>query len=201
MYDKIGKKIPLVGHVCYADACETYKVLYVPDDPVNYSFDDSCGMSDAKEVFRQERFWDPGQMVWRMKGGEELPVDLETEHEFSFFTQANLILKMNDIGFAKFDLSRLTDNKYIDYVEILGQKWIDNHFHIIFKYSHQSNPGSYGYGNCGSGIEEFLGYIKVDKNFDVAAFKTIQTHSCIESKDTEVIYDIDKPELGIREEN
>ena len=202
MYDKVGKKIPLVGHICYADACKSFLELYVPEEPINYSFDENCNLLGAKEVFRQERGWDSKTFEWQMKEGQKYPVHLQPVHVFDWSTKAHVTLTINAVHIETYNVSELAQNKYIEDIEILGEKSVDNKFHLLFKYSHQSNPGSYGFGMCGAGIEEFIGHMVVDSDFEVVSFKKIQLHSCIESFDNDdVFFDANRPELGIREQN
>lgn len=199
MYDKIGKKIPIVGHVCYADACESYLKIFVPEDPVNYSFDENCNLSGAKEVFEQKIGSDI--LEWQSKGGPKYPVQLTTAHAIDFSTKASLILKINGIDVGNYDLNKLAKNDYIETIELLTYKRDDNKFHLIFKYAHQSNPGSYGYGMCGAGSEEFIGHLTINSQLEVDSFYSIQTHSCIESYEVEVMYDVNQPELGVKRKN
>jgi len=197
MYDKVGKKIPLVGHFCNADACESYIKIYVPNDPVNYTFDDNCALIDAKEIFTQDKDMAPYGMEWQLNGGERLPVRLETKHKFKWTTKASLVLMINNIEIKTFNLSYLTQNELIENINILAKRKVGNSFHLILEFSHQSNPGSYGYGMCGAGVEKYLSYLKINNTFDIEKIETIQTYSCIESKEIEVDYNQNHPEQGI----
>ncbi len=201
MYDKIGKKIPLIGNVCYADACESYLKLFVPENPIDYSFNENCDLINAKEAFIQKKGWSANKMEWNMKTGNTYPVFIEVEHKFSWVTTASLILKINDIELRSFDLSKLANNEYIEQINILAQKRVGDNYHIIFNYLHQSNPGSNGHGICGAGIEEFIGYVIVNNEFEVESFKSIQTLSCINSFETEVIFNSEYPENGIEKKD
>ena len=202
MYDKIGKKIPLVGHVCYADVCESLLELFVPENPIDYTFDEDCSLIGAKEVIRQKNGWASNRYEWQMKDAQSYPVYLEPTHAFSWSTQATLLLKINNIEIESFNLTELTENEYIENIEILGEKRVEDKFHLLFKYSHQSNPGSYGFGMCGAGVEEFVGHMAINSNFEVASFEKIQTRSCINSSDNvEVFFDVSHPELGLKRQN
>lgn len=195
-YQKIGKKIPLVGHTCYADACETSLELFVPNDPIDYEFDENCNMSNFKEKFTIM----PGsdQMTWTLLGKEPVPVELDAIHTFSWKTDATLSLSINEQNIAIFDLNKIAKNEYIEQIDIIAQKRVNKLFHVIIKYSHQSNPGSFGHGACGAGIEEYIGYLKIDQNFSLIKFDQIQSQSCINSiYEAEINYDIQRPELGI----
>jgi len=201
MYDKIGKKIPLIGNVCYADACESYLKLFVPENLFDYLFDENFNLVDAKEVFIQKKGWSSNKMEWSMKSGSKLPVFIEVEHSFSWTTKAKLILEINNVKLEDIDLSKLANNEYIEDVDILAQKRVGDNFYVIFNYSHQSNPGSHGHGMCGAGYEEFIGYMIVNKRFEVENFESIQIHSCINSFEKEVIFNAEYPENGIKEKN
>lgn len=201
MYDRIGKKIPIVGHYCYSDPCESYKMLFVPQDPIDYIFDENCNIKDAKEIFRQERRWAPNHMEWQMNDGVKYLVSLEVIHESTWKTKAYITLKINNIDIETFDLTKQTQNDYIENIDVLGKKRVDDDFHLILSYSHQSNPGSRGYGMCGAGFEKFLSYIKINNNFEIETFEKIQTYSCISFIETEVTFDIDNPELGFQIKN
>ena len=196
-YDRVGKKIPLVGHVCYADMCETSMKLFVPNDPIEYQFDSDCDVINAKETFYTPQ--GTSNMVWQMSNGKSLPVKLESTHPYDWKTKAIITLQINGLQISSFDLTSLTKNEYIENVKILSQKRTNGSIHLIFEYYHQSNPGSFGHGMCGAGIEDFIGYLKVNKDFDIEQFDQIQTRSCTKSIDysDRVIFDKENPELGI----
>lgn len=196
MYDKVGVKIPLVGHVCYADICDNVLELFAPEDPVDYAFDENCKIIGAKEVFRQNA--DSHLFEWQMKNGEKYPVELTPVHKSSFVTNANLLLKINNIEIESFNINKLAENDWIDSMEILASKRVNDKFHLIFKFSHQSNPGSFGFGMCGAGTEDFVAHMVVNNEFKAESFSKIQVASCVNSfDDVEVAYDPEHPELGI----
>ncbi|WP_151998426.1 MULTISPECIES: hypothetical protein [unclassified Imperialibacter] len=197
MYQKVGKKIPLIGHSCYADACETRLKLFVPEDFTNYALDENCDLPNAKEVFTIQ----PGQsqMFWQMGKGEPLPVQLEDVHPFSFTSKARILLLMQGIEMASFNLNELSQKELIEGVKILAQKSINGSFHLIIDYSHQSNPGSGGHGSCGAGVEVYAAYIKIAQDLTVETFDQIQVESCLSNENNvDVEYDVNHPELGIR---
>lgn len=124
---------------------------------------------------------------------------METKHPYNWKTKAIITLEINNHEIANFDLTSLTKNEFIEKVKIIAQKRVNQSFHLILEYYHQSNPGSFGYGMCGAGIEEFIGYLKVNQDFDIEQFDQIQTLSCINSIDLtdQIIFDKENPELGI----
>ncbi|MDC1106103.1 hypothetical protein OAT16_05315 [Prolixibacteraceae bacterium] len=199
MYNKIGKKIPLVGNSCYADACDIQLRLFVPEDPTDYHFDEKCNLIGAKESFVQQNGWKTDSMVWRMGKGKYYPVSLQTTHAFDWNTQAYLELEINEIGIKTVDLNTLTHKQSIEKITILSQKKVENQFHVIFSYSELSNPYADGRGHCGGGIELHIGHITLNKSYEVVKFNSIYKSSCINSFDKEVIYDKAHPEEGIKE--
>ncbi|NMM47616.1 hypothetical protein [Marinigracilibium pacificum] len=200
MYTKIGTKIPLVGHVCYSDACESYKELFVPSDPIDYSFDNECEMIDYKEKFTQQK--GAKNFTWNQKGGKTYPVNLNVTHEFSWLTKATLGFKINNLTIAEFNLTELSENKYIEWVKIIAQKRVAGKYYLLFEYSQQSNPGSYGYGVCGAGIEQYVAHLIINENFEIESFDKVLHSSCINDiYDNELPYNIEKPELGLINQN
>lgn len=101
--------------------------------------------------------------------------------------------------FFSFNLSNATENKYIDAVNVLSSKVFDNNFYLIFSFEHMSNPGSIGLGNCGAGVEEYLGFLHINESFEVVDFNYYLTESCGHFIEQEYYYDKEFPENGIKE--
>ena len=197
-YDNIGKKIPLVGHVCYADMCENSMKLFVPENIFNYSFDENCDVINAREAFTTPQ--GKSAMTWQIAEKERLSVELNVKEEFTWETKAYLEVFVNNIEMVSINFSEIAKNDYIESIEVIAEKVVNNNLHLIIRYSHQSNPGSFGGGNCGAGIEEFISYVKIDENFNPLNFHEIQSSSCIYNiYDKETEYDLSKPQDGIRD--
>ncbi len=198
-YNNAEKKVPLVGFACYDDACNHFLELFVPQDPIKYSFDKNCRLLKAKETFRQESSWQAGTFEWQTNDGQKHSINLKPVHTFSWATNATILFNINGVEIETFNLNALAKNDYIESIEIVGEKRVDNKFHLLLKYSHQSKPGSYGNGMCGNGIEEFIAHLVVDNDFEVEAFESQQLRSCIYNiYNAEVFFDVNQPELGIR---
>ncbi|MEQ8553905.1 MAG: hypothetical protein RIC06_08440 [Cyclobacteriaceae bacterium] len=200
MYKKIGKKIPLVGSVCYADPCEKFQELFVPADPINYTFNDKCDIIEFKEKFTQNR----GDKVfyWKQNGGNTYPVTLNVTHEFSWKTSALLHFQINGLTITDINLTQLSQNEYIEGIKLIAQKAVSGQYHILLEYYHQSNPGSFGHGACGAGLEEYIAYLILNRNFEIESFEKTLYRSCINNIfSDEKPYDLERPELGITNKN
>ncbi|MEL6560902.1 MAG: hypothetical protein AAFQ94_22090 [Bacteroidota bacterium] len=198
-YKKIGKRIPLIGQMSSGDSNEEFLTLYVATDPVNNEFHNSCKIDDFREVFRVEACCEVQNMTWQLKGKAPVPVELEFTHEYQFVSQAILHFKIGGVEINKFDISAITELDYIDYVDVLGEKEIGGIYHAIIGFGHNSRPGSRGMGMCGAGVEGYIGYLKLSKDFELAEFRFLQDESCFKDlEDTYVAYDKENPEEGIR---
>lgn len=196
-YGSDSKK-PLVGFICNT-VCSNFLQLYTPEDPISYTFDDNCNIPKAKEVFRQEQNWNDGRFVWQTSNGQKRNLWLEPVHTFSWVTNAQLLFYINGIELKTFSLNQLTNNDYIENIDILGEKRVDNKFYLLLRYSHQSKPGSYGQGMCGNGIEEYIAYLEVDADLKVTAFQKEQLNSCLyDIENDNILFDAKHPEHGIR---
>ena len=198
-YDKIGKRIPLIGQMSSGNPEEEYLTLYVAEDPVNNGFHDSCQLGDFKEVFRVAACCEFKNMTWEQKGKEPVPVELEITHEDRFSSQAIVHFKIGGVEINDFDISAITKLDYIDYLDVLSKKEIDGIYHAIIGFGHSSRPGSRGYGMCGAGVEGYIGYMKLSEDFELAEFKFLQDESCFKDlENSYVAYDKENPEKGIR---
>ncbi|WMN11606.1 hypothetical protein QYS49_38995 [Marivirga salinae] len=196
MYKKIGKKIPLVGSVCYTDQCESSKELFVPSDPINYSFTDKCQINEFKEQFIQQK--GDQDFLWKQKDGDTYPVKMNIKHEFSWKTTAILKFQINDLTISEINLTQLSKNDYIERIKTISQKRASGKFHILIQYSHQSNPGSYGHGSCGAGLEEYAAHLTINESFEIESFDKLLYRSCINNIfEIKAPYDVEKPELGL----
>ena len=189
---------PLVGFICDT-ACSNFLILYVPEDPISYTFDDDCNIPNAKEIFRQKQNWNDGRFVWQMSNGQKQNLQLEPVHAFSWVTNAQISFYINGIELKTFSLNQLADNDYIENINILGEKRVDNKFYLLLKYSHQSKPVSYGQGMCGNGIEEYIAHLVIGEDFRVISFEKNRLQSCLlDLNDDDILFDINHPELGIK---
>lgn len=188
-----GSRKPLMGFICDM-ACSEFLMLYAPEDPISYMFDDDCNLPKAKEIFRQEQNWNDDRFVWQMSNGQKQNLQLEPVHAFSWVTNAQFSLYINGIELNTFSLNQLADNDYIENINILGEKRVDNNFYLLLKYSHQSKPGSYGQGMCGNGIEEYIAHLVVGVDFRVLSFEKNRLQSCLlDLNDNDILFDIDHP--------
>jgi hypothetical protein len=92
-------------------------------------------------------------------------------------------------------------NHCIDEIKILASKAIGNDFYSIFSFSHPSVLGSNGFGHCGAGYEQYLGWLHVGSTLEVKNFKYYHTESCISSFEEKYEFDMNFPEKGIHEKN
>ena len=198
-YKKVGKRIPLIGKMSSGDLEEEFLTLYVAADPVNNEFHDSCRIDDFREVFKVSSCCEVQNMTWQLKGKAPVPVELEFTHEYQFNSQAIVDFKIGGVEINQFDISAITELEYIDYIDVLGEKEINGVYHAIIGFGHNSRPGSRGMGMCGAGVEGYIGYLKLSKDFELAEFQFLQDESCFKDlEDTYVAFDKEKPESGIR---
>lgn len=199
-YDKIGKRIPLVGQIANDDSSDEFVTLYVPENPAQYEFNNDCQLTAYREVFRAKACCGFEKMTWQIKGKNTLPVNLKLVHDYSYDTKTEINFFINKIRMKTIDVSAKTGIAYIDYIDVLGQKEIDGEFYLIFQFGHSTNPGSRGYGMCGAGMEGYIGFLKLAEDFEVAEFKYIQNESCLRDlEEVDVAYDVENPERGIRQ--
>jgi len=134
----------------------------------------------------------------RQKGGDTYPVRLNVKHEFSWKTTATLKFQINDLTISEINLTQLSKNDYIEGIKIISQKRVSGKFHILMQYSHQSNPGSYGHGSCGAGLEEYAAHLIINESFEIESFDKLLYRSCINNIfKNKAPYNIEKPELGL----
>lgn len=199
-YEKVRKKIPLIGSMKYDDP-EYFVKLYVPANPLDTIDGKTCSVKGFKEEFLAENCCSIKEMKWRMADKEVfLPVDLEERHNFSWATDATITLKIEKLEFTEINLTSLTGIEYIQSIEILTAKEIGNEFYAIIQFGHMTNPGSSGSGHCGAGYEKFIGFIKIDDSLELDKFEFHQTESCLNYIPEDLYsFDKDNPENGIKE--
>jgi hypothetical protein len=210
-YNNRKIKLPLIGAQKYydMDGVSQYKTtLYVPTNILKDDIrENACDLEKFNEIFVSDDSL--GSMHWKTgKHQSFLPVKLKEICRPSPETKAFILLYIRDIEMVSFNL---TDNlkglkdtyndfdgdyNYIDQIEIKSSKEIDNDFYLIFSFSQPSVPGSNGFGHCGAGYEEYLGFLHIS-SFEVKEFKYAQTFSCFGGISTEYTFDTDVPEKGI----
>ena len=211
-YNNRKIKLPLIGSETYygLDGADEYKItLYVPTNILKDSIRENiCDLEKFNEIFVADDSFE--LMQWRTsKNKSFLPVKLKEIRRPSSETKAFILLYIRDVEMFSFDL---TDNlkglmdaynnfdcdydcNYIDEIEIKSSKAIGNDFYLIFSFSQPSSPSSQGHGHCGSGYEEFLGFLHIS-SFKVKEFKYVQTYSCFQILE-EYTFDANAPEKGI----
>ena len=199
-------KIPLIGSEKYYDinGVSAYKItLYAPTNIL----EDDCGVEKFNEIFVSDISFE--SMQWKTSKSESfLPVKLKKIRRPLLETNAFILLYIRNIEMISFNL---TDNlkglrdtyndfygnhNYIDQIDIKSSKEIDNDFYLIFSFSQPSVPNSNGFGQCGAGYEEYLGFLHIS-SFEVKEFKYAQTFSCFRGILEEYTFDADAPEKGI----
>jgi len=191
-----GLKTPLMGF-SIDEICNNSLTLYVPQKRSEAFVDEHCKPLNTKESFEQlpKR---PGILLWNKANGEKEKIKLQQVHPFSWNTQAQIALHANGLLLKTVDLSALSKNTFIEQVEIIGKKHINNQFHVLLKYAHRSKHGSYGRGMCANGIEEFIAHLVVNQDCKVALFEQERFNSCLFQLDGDTVnYDPKHPELGI----
>lgn len=208
-YNNIKAKIPLVGYFNWGDSfewrnkrenTEYHRVeLFVPQ---NYLEDtliqNNCKIKGYSEKFYSDEFrYDFESLIWT-NHLTELPVNMKTIHEKKLETKAEFIVTMDGLEMGIINVSELSKLNYIEGLELVDSKEVDGYIHLTMSFNERTNPGGSGGGYCGAGVEAFLGYAKLRKNWTVEIFEFKQVHSCINWDKVEN-YKIEqgKPELGL----
>jgi len=199
-YTKVKKKIPLIGSVSYRDGADYFAKFFVPKHPLDTLEKATCNLKDYKEIFFVESSRTFEKMAWRQADTNTfLPVELNQTHSSSLATEVNLEFYLSGLKMTTFNLSDLTKIEVIQSVEILSSKEVDGNFYSIFNFGHSTNPGSWGRGHCGAGYESYLGFIKINSQFELEEFEYFQTHSCIKHIDPDLyFFDKENPQTGIQ---
>ncbi|MDR1583630.1 MAG: hypothetical protein LBS55_10320 [Prevotellaceae bacterium] len=216
-YNNKKIKLPLIGYERYfrTNSTDGKKiVLYVPVnilDEINEKT--NCELEKYKEIFiaeeeNQEGLYSLQYMQWKPDGKNSfLPVNLKKIQSPSLKTKVTITLEVRGIEMFYFNLTdNLSDlkdayqsyNTTIDNIEILASKAINNDFYLIFSFSRPSVPGSLGFGYCGAGYEDYLGFLHIS-SLEMKEFKYYQTDSCISFIKEKYMYDENFPEKGIQE--
>jgi hypothetical protein len=218
-YNNYKIKLPLIGVVKYVrthdDAFYGTKInLYVPTNETDSIDIETCDLENFREIFVAEI--NDGQIKgfslessqWKTNNSKSfLPVKLKEVRRPSLETKAFISLYSKEIEIFSFDLTdNLKDLKdtygvsiggnYIESIELKSSKKIDNDFYLIFSFSQPTVPYSNGFGHCGAGYEDYLGFLHIN-SFGEKEFKYVQTDSCLGEILEEYIFDTDAPEKGI----
>ncbi len=197
-YDNIGKKIPLIGSINGGHANEFIKV-YVPHRLLDTIDNETCELEDYEEKFNSDSY-KFSSLQWQTKKMDTAySVILEPIHEFSWTTNATIGLQLTGIEVLDIDLSKLSQIEFIETVEILSAKEINNCFYALIEVAHMTNPASSGSGHCGAGYERYIVFLKVNGALELEQFEIHQTWSCLTYiPEDKFSFDIAYPENGIR---
>ena len=184
-YDKIGKRIQLIGY----HKNDEYVRLYVPGnlfDTIDYN---TCELQDYREVFTNDENFDLTKLKWR-RGNESTfkAVELEMEHKATFGTKVFLAFNISEIELLQVNISELTEIFSIDKIEILSSSYTEGCFHVLFELK------DWGWREA----QYYVGYLRIDEDLNIAGFTLAKTYDSWfgESQD-EIIFDIAFPEQGI----
>ena len=212
-------KLPLIGYDknFEVDNDSREKIaLYVPVNILD-EIDEktNCELESYKEIFIAENSEQSGfisfqNMRWKLDGKKSfLPVKLKEIQRPDTETKVTITLEVRNMEMFSFNLTdNLSDlkdaydqpyNRHIDNIEILASKAAGNDFYLIFSFAHPSVLGSIGFGHCGAGVEEYLGFLHIS-SLEVKEFKYCLTESCYAYFDLEsrCTYDANFPEKGIQ---
>lgn len=199
-YERIGTKIPLVGSFNQNDRFSGIK-LFVPHSVFDTISENTCSLENYREIFINESEADFTKLNWKTAASKAYkPVSLEALHDYSYKTTATIDLEIGGIIYKSVNLTKLSGLEYINDIREVARKQAGDHFYLIFRFRQLSNPASRGGGQCGAGVEEYLGFLHVNDNLELEEFKYIQTNSCWKYiPEDNVEYDVNRPEKGIRE--
>jgi hypothetical protein len=197
-YKRIGKKIPLIGSFNGSDGADFYLKIFVPKSPMDTLNQLSCELNEYKEMFLIKYGYSMDTMDW-MKYGQDtfLPVQLKETHPLSWNTLTTLSLSISGINFSEINLSELTNDQYIEKINVESSTYLNGKFYFIIRYGQSTIPGTSGSGHCGAGWEEWLGYLVINDELEIDKFEYYQSASCLEYIETEYSFDKKHPELGI----
>ena len=211
-YDNIKAKIPLIGYFNGSDNFEfrkedepydyKYLELFVPANYFNDTINKKdCTVPEYSEKFYNDKEFDFRFMKWK-KGKTELPVIMEVVHNIDLVTKARFIIYINGFEMSRLNISDLTKLKYIEYLELHDVKDTGDYIHITFDFYERTIPGGSGGGYCGAGVETFIGYLRLNKDWSINKFEFKQVHSCRNWNKVENYKIIKgKPELGLVKTN
>lgn len=207
-YKNKKKKIPIIGYANFADSFEEFKErtphknynykrieLFVPKN-LNDTMDSNCQIKEYQEVFigKQQNF---KKLTWT-KDGEEFPVELSKLKRSDLKAQASATIKYKGLNLHEINLTELFEKEFINDISIMEIQDLDEVIHITTQFNERSIPGSSGSGYCGSGMEEYIAYIRINKNWEIERTEIKQTHSCLNFDKVENFKIVKgKPEMGL----
>jgi len=197
-YDRIGTKILLTGSRGSSDP-EQFIKLYVPNNLLDTVHSVTCEMEDYKEKFISMHTAQFSDLKWKTHQMDTFyTVNLKRIHPLSYGTKATIGFEVRGIELMEINLNDLTEIDYIQNLEILAKKEIDNNFYAIMEFGHQSIIGSTGSGNCGMGYEGYLGFLTINSNLKIEEFEFHHNWSCLKSGiEGKFTFNKEHPEKGI----
>src|SRR5687768_9387958 len=179
IYVHHGDRIPLLGAIGYGDNNERV-ILYVPENFNDTIKNSDCHITNFKEMFFVHGQNDLAKLKWVQNGSKDtLDAKLEYAYDATMRSNASIILEVNEVELNKFDISQLSGLKYIDSINNLDAKLINNEYFLTFQFGQRSIPGGNGEGDCGAGYEEYLGFIHIDKKLEPVVFEKRLIGSCL----------------------
>jgi len=198
-YNNKKIKLPLIGSEKYYQTDEGQKeqiTLYVPTNVLDTIRENSCDLEKYNEIFVADAV-SFEEMQWQMNNSKSfLPVKLKEKSRPSAETKSSILLYVKGIEMFSFNLTDNSKDVYIETIELKASKEIGNDFYLIFSFSRPSKPSSLGMGHCGSGYEDYLGFLHIS-SFEVKEFKYVQTYSCFSAILEEYTFEKNAPEKGI----
>lgn len=199
-YDNIKLKIPLIGYINFSDDLKNYYRVAL-NVPRNYSKDTlnetNCFINNPSELFyNNDDDYSFQSLTWK-HDGKELPVKLNVIHENNFETVMHLKFIYLSQEMAKINITNLTKLNHIDDLKNIDVKEIGNKIHVTFLFYEWSRPGGSGGGHCGAGTENYLGYLRLNKDWSIDKFEFKFIESCWSYKVENYTVIRGKPELGL----
>ncbi len=199
-YDNIKLKIPLIGYINFSDDLKNYYRVAL-NVPRNYSKDTlnetNCFINNPSELFySNDDYYSFQSLIWK-HDGKELPVKLNVIHENNFETVMYLKFIYLSQEMTKINITDLTKLSHIDDLKNIDVKEIGNKSHITFLIYEWSRPGGSGGGQCGAGTENYLGYLRLNKDWSIDKFEFKFIESCWSYKVENYTVIRGKPEFGL----
>jgi hypothetical protein len=185
-YDKVGKKIPLIGYFRPDHSVR----LYVPEHLLDTLDRNTCEPPAFMEVFTNGDDYDLTRLQWKQRGDSQYKeVELEVLHQASQQTTAFLALHISGVELAQVDISERSGIFSIDELNVLGASHREDGFHVLL----EANDWGWREG------QRYIGYLRIDEDLEVRDFTFIKTYdSWFGETQDEILYDLKFPERGIR---
>lgn len=177
-----------------------YVRLYVPSDPNSKLNMKNCEPDLWYEIFENNNEFDLTRMEWKSRNmSNSIPVELRMDHDAGHETRADMIFTANDKKPLIIGISQKAQVRHISAIEDIDSGVVEGNYYATFSFHEKSRQDGNTEARCGSGIERYLGYIKINDRNELEELILKKIESCWQPERTESIRAIKgKPELGLQ---